>query len=100
MEVKGMNAVIMKDKDTVVTVTAPIAANETVTYIAGAAKMSVVAVEAIPMYHKIAVCDIAAGASVIKYGEHIGFATRDINAGQHVHTQNMSSTLSEREGEK
>lgn len=88
-----MNAVIMKDKDTVVTVTEPIAANEIVTYVVGATGMSVVAVEAIPMYHKIAVCDIAAGASVIKYGEHIGFATKDIKAGQHVHTQNLSSTI-------
>ncbi len=88
-----MNAVIMNDRDAVVTVTAPIAANETVTYVVGTAEMSVVAVEAIPMYHKIAVCDIAAGASVIKYGEHIGFATTEIKTGQHVHTQNVSSIL-------
>lgn len=88
-----MNAVIMKDKDTVVIVTAPIAANETVIYTVGAVNMTVVAAEAIPMYHKIAVCDITAGASVIKYGEHIGFATKDIKAGQHVHTQNVSSIL-------
>ena len=47
--------------------------------------------EAIPRGHKIALVAVTAGASVIKYGNSIGLATRDIPAGAHVHTHNVSS---------
>ena len=42
----------------------------------------------IPAGHKVAATGIAAGAPVRKYGQIIGFATRDIVAGQHVHSHN------------
>jgi altronate dehydratase small subunit len=45
----------------------------------------------IPTGHKVAVARIAAGAKVIKYGSPIGSATRDILAGEHVHTHNLKS---------
>jgi hypothetical protein len=32
---------------------------------------------------------VAAGATVIRYGETIGLATEDIAVGQHVHTHNL-----------
>lgn len=48
--------------------------------------------EAIPRGHKVALCAIAAGASVVKYGSSIGAATADIPAGAHVHTHNVAST--------
>ena len=38
---------------------------------------------------KAALTDIAAGESVIKYGMPIGHATRDIKAGERVHTDNI-----------
>ncbi len=41
--------------------------------------------------HKIALLDIAAGATVLKYGLSIGSATCDIRAGDHVHTHNVES---------
>jgi hypothetical protein len=41
--------------------------------------------------HKIAVRTIAAGEKVIKYGAPIGSATRDIGAGEYVHTHNLKS---------
>ncbi len=44
----------------------------------------------IPAGHKIARRAIASGASVRRYNQIIGFATRDIAAGEHVHTQNLS----------
>jgi altronate dehydratase len=46
---------------------------------------------AIPMGHKFALRDIAAGADVRKYGEVIGFATTAIARGTHVHVQNLRS---------
>ncbi|WP_119166653.1 UxaA family hydrolase [Algihabitans albus] len=44
--------------------------------------------DTIPAGHKVAAAAIPAGAAVRKYGQIIGFATHDIDAGQHVHTQN------------
>ncbi len=41
--------------------------------------------------HKIAARSIAAGEKIVKYGAPIGSATRDISAGEHVHTHNVKS---------
>ena len=46
--------------------------------------------------HKTALCDIAQGENVIKYGFPIGRATAMIRAGEHVHTHNLRSDLKEK----
>jgi altronate hydrolase len=46
--------------------------------------------EAIPLGHKLASRSIAAGEPVLKYGQAIGVAVRDIPAGAHVHTHNLA----------
>jgi altronate hydrolase len=51
---------------------------------------NVQALNPIPEAHKIALRAIAAGSPVRRYGQIIGFATRDIQAGEHVHTQNLA----------
>lgn len=43
--------------------------------------------------HKVALCPIARGEKVIKYGFPIGYATRDIQIGEIVHTHNIRTTL-------
>lgn len=43
--------------------------------------------------HKFALRAIKAGEPVIKYGEVIGNATRDISVGEHIHTHNMRTAL-------
>jgi altronate dehydratase small subunit len=48
--------------------------------------------QAVPFGHKVALVDIRKGSPVIKYGEQIGLATRDIAAGHHVHIHNVEST--------
>lgn len=53
----------------------------------------VICAENIPAGHKVALKDIAAGKSVIKYGYSIGKAKVDINAGQWVHTHNVKTGL-------
>jgi hypothetical protein len=45
----------------------------------------------VPFAHKIAVREMKKGAKVIKYGEVIGEASRDIMVGDHVHIQNIRS---------
>ena len=39
--------------------------------------------------HKIAIGDIGEGDRIIKYGETIGYASRMIEPGEHVHVHNM-----------
>ena len=48
----------------------------------------VAATERIPAGHKVAVRPIAAGEPVRRYGQIIGFASRAIAPGQHVHVLN------------
>ena len=43
--------------------------------------------------HKKAVCDIANGENVIKYGFPIGHAVCDIKKGELVHTHNLKTNL-------
>lgn len=43
----------------------------------------------VPRGHKLAVSAVADGDPVRKYGQVIGFATRPIAPGEHVHTQNL-----------
>src|SRR5688572_31245851 len=43
----------------------------------------------IPPGHKVAVHDIAAGQPVRRYNQIIGFASKPIAAGEHVHTHNL-----------
>ncbi len=49
----------------------------------------------IPAGHKYALCDIAQGEYVIKYGEIIGRASQNIAKGEWVHTHNVKSHLDE-----
>jgi len=45
--------------------------------------------DAVDAGHKLAVHFIAAGTAVLKYGQTIGVASRDIAAGEHVHVHNV-----------
>src|ERR1017187_8654750 len=44
----------------------------------------------VPAGHKIAVREVKAGSPVRRYNQIIGFATRDIHAGEHVHVHNIA----------
>lgn len=47
--------------------------------------------DAIPIGHKLALIDIAAGDTVIKYGHDIGRAVAPIQRGQHLHVHNVKT---------
>jgi altronate hydrolase len=57
---------------------------------AALADEAVRALEPVGRGHKVATARIAAGSPVIKYGQVIGVATRDIPAGAHVHVHNLA----------
>jgi altronate dehydratase small subunit len=84
-----VNAVlVISERDNVATALEPIDAGREVR--AGAS--TVVAAEAIPRGHKLAVRAIRTGEPVVKYGSPIGTASMDIAVGAHVHTHNVAST--------
>lgn len=49
----------------------------------------IVVLDAISFGHKVAVQSIEVGENIVKYGEMIGRATINIQAGQHVHVHNV-----------
>ena len=51
----------------------------------------------VPMGHKFAVVPIKEGDAILKFGQVIGFATRPVAPGEHVHTQNVMVKSFERD---
>jgi len=47
--------------------------------------------EAVPIGHKIALCDLKVGDTVIKYGQDIGKIVAPVAKGRHVHTHNLKT---------
>lgn len=47
--------------------------------------------QAVPLGHKVALADLEAGDTVVKYGEDIGRAIARIAKGEHVHTHNLKT---------
>ncbi|HSG94478.1 MAG TPA: UxaA family hydrolase [Afifellaceae bacterium] len=45
----------------------------------------------VPIGHKVALQDLAAGDTAIKYGEDIGKFVADVKKGGHVHTHNLKT---------
>ncbi len=88
-----MNAVLLNDHDTVVTVTSTIEAGEDIIYVFGGTLSIITAASNLPIYHKAAVKNVKKGDGIIKYGERIGYATADIKVGEHVHSNNLNSRI-------
>jgi altronate hydrolase len=63
----------------------------------GEAPDGVTLCQSVPSGHKVALRAIAAGGPVRRYGQVIGFATRDIAPGEHVHTHNLGAPTFTRE---
>jgi len=53
--------------------------------------MTLKAMDDVPLGHKIALGDIKAGDTVVKYGHDIGRASSDIPRGHHVHVHNLKT---------
>jgi altronate hydrolase len=77
-------------RDNVAVVAADVQAGDVVQLADGT---EVRAVEAIPRGSKLALGPIACGEAVIRYGEEIGKATKDIAAGEYVHSHNLAREI-------
>ena len=56
---------------------------------------TLLAIQDIPLGHKVAMNRIAKGEVIIKYGVPIGKALVDIEPGEHIHTQNVEDITEE-----
>ena len=87
----GIRALVIHPTDDVAVVFADAAPGEAVEASCGAATQTLVARQAIPAGHKIALRDLLPGSPVHKYGEKIGLALQPISPGDHVHLHNLAS---------
>ena len=53
--------------------------------------ISLKALDAVPLGHKIALRDIQNGETILKYGHDVGRAVANIGKGRHVHTNNLKT---------
>jgi len=53
--------------------------------------INIMALDAVPLGHKIALQDIRSGDAVLKYGYDVGRAVADISKGRHVHVHNLKT---------
>lgn len=82
-------ALKVSERDNVITVLNQVKKSDLVKYMDNDDIKEVTAQDDIPLYHKIALCDIKEDENIVKYGENIGRASRDIVKGSHVHTHNV-----------
>ncbi len=86
-------AVHLKPDDNIAVAARAIPAGADLTFDGGTLHLK----SAIKMGHKFAVADISEGDAVRKFGQVIGFASRPVGPGDHVHTHNVQAGKFERD---
>src|SRR5579862_4417848 len=86
-------AVQLRPQDNLAVVTKPISAGTILER--NGEKLSISS--RIGLGHKLALQPIKKGDPVFKYGQIIGFASKDIEPGEHIHTHNVSAEAFERD---
>ncbi|MGL4790736.1 MAG: UxaA family hydrolase [Anaerotignaceae bacterium] len=87
----SVNAIMLRPIDNVVTVVGEVSKGDTINYVKDNQQCSVEAKENIPAFHKVAIADVKTEEHIIKYGQIIGGATSDIEAGMWVSHKNIMS---------
>lgn len=86
-----INAILLDEKDNVVTCVREVRAGEEVCYRTEEGEKTLCAREDIPYCHKVALQDLRTGDRVIKYGEMLGLLSQDVAAGCWVNETNLYS---------
>jgi altronate dehydratase small subunit len=86
---RAFRCVMMKPLDSVAVALEQIPAGTQLTIECGDYQAQITLAETIEFGHKFAVRSIDQGADILKYGEVIGAAVRDIAPGEHVHVHNL-----------
>ncbi len=85
-------AIVLNSRDNVATALIDLCAGDTVEFEVDKKPISVKLANPIQFGHKFSLVDIKTGSPILKYGEVIGEATKDIKTGEHVHVHNVAST--------
>lgn len=83
------NVLIISPKDNVGVVIEWIKKGQDLSYTLDKNMTAIKALDDIRIYHKVCIKDIKKGENIVKYGEHIGVANKDIKIGEHVHVHNV-----------
>ena len=84
-------AIVMNEKDNTATAVEAIDAGTVVVVSIAGQDLAIEVKHKIPFGHKFALRSIDPASPIIKYGETIGYATRPIAGGEHVHVHNLES---------
>ncbi len=84
-------AILIDKKDNVATALRELEEGKTIEVGIEDQTANIVLSQNIPFGHKFSLKDIEQGDAVIKYGETIGLATKQIRQGEHVHVHNVES---------
>jgi altronate dehydratase small subunit len=86
------SCVVLDPKDNVATSLVDMTSGQSVRVQAGNTSLDIKIVNTIPYGHKFCIKEIEVYSPVIKYGQIIGVATREIAVGEHVHIHNVVSS--------
>lgn len=87
----AIDAIVLRATDNVATAVQELKAGQEAAVRLDRELSRIVIKEDIPYGHKFAVRFVRKGEEILKYGETIGRATADIDAGCHAHVQNIES---------
>ena len=85
----AIKAIALTRRDNLATAIVDIGANTEVSVKIEEKVKKILVKQPIPFGHKFALREIESGSEVIKYGEVIGRATKNIELGEHVHIHNV-----------
>ena len=91
MKPEPPSAVVVNERDNVATSLRTLRSGDAVGLKVGSSTVDVMLRDGIIPGHKFAIVEIKRGDHIIKFGQVIGQATRDIKAGEHVHVHNVAS---------
>ena len=85
------DAIILNKIDNVATSLREINSNEKITLKIEGHFINFTLEDSVKIFHKFSLKIIKKGDKILKYGEVIGIATKDIKKGKHVHVENITS---------
>jgi altronate dehydratase small subunit len=86
----GVDAIALHEEDSVATVLRAVAKGEDLVVGCPGKQIRLRALDDIPIYHKVALMDLPAGATVLKHGHWIGRTTTSAATGVLVHIHNLA----------
>ena len=86
-------AIVLHERDNVATMLNDVDSGEEIEVTSPKGTFKIKALNRIPFGHKVSLRVIREGEHVVKYGEVIGVAVKNIQKGEHVHVHNLKSVF-------